>query len=134
MTQRSGHLPNALNHVVSGALHVGAIYILHIPAPGDRSAADAALAHTCMHMQQYQLQQKLGNTGGCEIELMQDPTRNVESRDYSASGEVSSGTHVRRAVALVGLASTEAGEALGLTTPIPGTQLLLESIYLTTVS
>ena len=43
----------------------------------------------------------------------------VESRDYPASGEVSSGTHVRRAVALVGLASTEAGEAVGLTTPTP---------------
>ena len=49
-----------------------------------------------------------------------------ESRDYPASGEVSSGTHVRRAVALVGLASTEVGEAVGLTTPTPGTQLLLE--------
>ena len=36
-------------------------------------------------------------------------------------------THVRRAVALVGLASTQAGEAVGLTTPTPGTQLLLES-------
>ena len=64
---------------------------------------------------------------------MQDPTRDVESRDYSALGEVTSGTHVRRAVALAGLASTEAGEAVGLTTPTPGTQLLVESRYLTTV-
>ena len=67
------------------------------------------------------VQQKPGNTGGCELEPRQDPTRDVESSDYSNSGEVSSGTHVRRAVALVGLASTEAGEAVGLTTPTPGT-------------
>ena len=58
------------------------------------------------------------------FEPRQDPTRDVESRDYSASDEVASGTHVRRAVALVGFAPTETGEAVGLTTPTPGIQLL----------
>ena len=72
--------------------------------------------------------QKLGNTGGCEFEPRQDPNRTVETRDYSASREVASGTHVRRAVTLVGLASTEAGEAVGLTTPTPGTQLLFRDL------
>ena len=64
-----------------------------------------------------------GSCVGVEILNM---IHDVESRDYPALGEVSLGTHVRRAVALVGLASTEAGEAVGITTPTPGTQLLLE--------
>ena len=56
--------------------------------------------------------------GSHDTEPRQDPTRDVESRDYSATAEVASGTHVRHAVRR-GRISTpwEAGEAVGITTP-----------------
>ena len=39
---------------------------------------------------------KLGNTGGCEFEPRHDPTRDVESTDYSASGYSNNGKSSKR--------------------------------------
>ena len=80
------------------------------------------------------MEEKLGNTRGCEFESRQghercsSPARSRcrGSRNYSAPAEVASGTHVERAVRS-GRISTpwEAGEAVGITTPTSGDPALV---------